>query len=331
MSEHNLTDSFGRTHDYLRISLTERCNLRCTYCMPENGIVLRDKAEFMTAEETLAIAEQFVALGVRKIRLTGGEPLIKRNAELIIRELGKLPIELTLTTNGVLVDRYIDHFLDAGIRQLNVSLDSLQEERFQRITRRSDFQKVIQNIRLLLQEGFEVKINAVLMRGDNDDEIADFIRWTQAEKVHVRFIEFMPFDGNNWQWEQKISYREILQRIVKDFGADAFEPLPARPHDTARNFRMHGAPGTFGIISTVTNPFCDTCNRIRLTADGKVKNCLFSNEEVDLLTAYRAGEDLEPLIRTAILSKKKERAGHPLFTDENVGGLQNRSMTSIGG
>lgn len=331
MSTPQLSDTFGRVHDYLRISLTERCNLRCTYCMPEDGVVLRDKAEFMTAEETIAIAQQFVDLGIRKIRLTGGEPLIKRNAELIIRELGKLPVELTLTTNGVIVNRFIDSFHAAGIRTLNVSLDTLHEERFQKITRRTDFHRVKKNIHLLLDEGFEVKINVVLMRNENDDEIIDFVRWTQKEKVHVRFIEFMPFDGNNWQWEQKISYREILDRVEAQFGLDSFQMLPAKAHDTARNFRMNNAPGTFGIISTVTNPFCDSCNRIRLTADGKVKNCLFSNEEVDLLSAHRKGEPLEALIRTAILDKKKERAGHPLFTNENVDLLQNRSMTTIGG
>lgn len=327
----NLVDSFGRTHDYLRISLTERCNLRCTYCMPEEGIQLRDKAEFMTAEETIAIAKTFVDLGVKKIRLTGGEPLIKRNAEMIIRALGDLPIELTLTTNAVLVDRFIQIFKDAGIRSINVSLDSLDESRFNQISRRNEFQRIRKNIDLLLQEGFEVKINAVLMRGENEQEIADFIAWTQREAVHVRFIEFMPFDGNNWHWDKKISYNEILQAVATHFGPESFEALPGKAHDTARNFRMTNAPGTFGIISTVTNPFCDSCNRIRLTADGKVKNCLFSNDEVDLLRAYRQEENLEKLIRTAILQKKKARAGHPPFTDKSVEDLHNRSMISIGG
>ncbi len=326
-----LIDTFGREHDYLRISLTERCNLRCFYCMPEEGVQLRDKAEFMTAEETIAIAKTFVDLGIRKIRLTGGEPLIKRNAELIIRALGELPVELTLTTNGVLVDRYLECFKDAGIRSVNVSLDSLIQERSDRISRRNYFSLVRRNIDLLLSEGFEVKINAVIIRGENDDEIADFVRWTTKDAVHVRFIEFMPFDGNNWNWEKKVSYREIMHVVDEAFGSDAYTSLPGKPHDTARNFQLHDAPGTFGIISTVTNPFCDTCNRIRLTADGKVKNCLFSNEEINLLKAHREGQPINTLIRDAILAKKEERAGHPPFTDENVSQLRNRAMITIGG
>lgn len=331
MSAGKLQDTFGRVHDYLRISLTERCNLRCFYCMPEEGIQLRDKAEFMTAEETIAIAQTFVNLGVKKIRLTGGEPLIKRNAGVIMEALGKMPVELTLTTNGVLVDRYIDDFRKAGLHSINVSLDSLDPDRFNRISRRSYFTQIRQNIDLLLREGFHVKINVVVMRHDNDHEIADFVEWTLREPVHVRFIEFMPFDGNNWNWGKKVSYREILDAVNARFGENSYAQLEPGKNDTSRNFALHHAPGTFGIISTVTNPFCDTCNRIRLTADGKVKNCLFSHEETDLLTAYRSGQNLEALIRQSIFDKKAARAGHPLFTDETVGALKNRSMTTIGG
>ena len=211
----NITDRFGRVHDYLRISLTERCNLRCFYCMPEEGIELRDKSEMMTAEELLFIAKTFVDLGIKKIRLTGGEPLIKKDAELIIRELGKLPIELAITTNAVIVHRFIDVFKEAGIKAVNVSLDSLDEDRFNSISRRNYFKEIKKNIDLLTANDFHVKINVVVIRGVNDDEIIDFVQWSKNENVHIRFIEFMPFDGNNWNTEKKVSYKEIL-KIVEE-------------------------------------------------------------------------------------------------------------------
>ena len=198
----NIVDTFGRVHDYLRISLTERCNLRCFYCMPEDGIQLRDKAEFMTTEELIFIAKKFVALGVKKIRLTGGEPLIRKDFADIIRQLGELPVELTITTNAVLVDKYIDDIKSAGVKSINVSLDSLKEERFNMISRRSYYTKIRENIDLLIKNDFHVKINIVLIKGTNDDEIIDFVNWTIREKIQIRFIEFMPFDGNNWNWEK---------------------------------------------------------------------------------------------------------------------------------
>jgi molybdenum cofactor biosynthesis protein A len=327
----NIVDKFGRTHDYLRISLTERCNLRCFYCMPEEGIQLRDKSEFMSGEELLDIAKTFVDLGVKKIRLTGGEPLIKKNAEHIIRELGKLPIELGITTNAVIVDRFIDVFKEAGIKSVNVSLDSLKEERFNEISRRGYFTNIMKNINLLLENDFYVKINVVVIKGVNEDEVADFIEWTRNTPVHVRFIEFMPFDGNNWNWEKKVSYKEILESATSKFGEDHLYKIEDQPNDTSRNFRLLEAKGTFAIISSVTNPFCDTCNRIRLTADGKIKNCLFSEEESDLLSAYRSNLPIEPIIRKAIASKHKERGGLLNFSNEEVSQHKNRSMTSIGG
>ena len=326
-----IIDTFGRIHDYLRISLTERCNLRCFYCMPEEGVAPREKSEFMTAEELIEIAKIFISLGIKKIRLTGGEPLIKKDASLIIKELGKLPVELAITTNGVLVDRFIDVMLEAGISAVNVSLDSLKEEQFNQISKREYFQKIMKNIDLLLKNNFKVKINAVLIKGVNDEEITDFIEWTRNSKIHVRFIEFMPFDGNNWDWEKKVSYDEILQTAEIKFGTENIHKLPDEPNKTSRNFKIANALGTFGIISTVTNPFCDSCNRIRLTADGKIKNCLFSQSETDLLKFHRANLPLAPIIAEAIASKQKERGGNGEFNNETVKTLNNRSMIRIGG
>jgi len=331
INQNNIIDRFGRTHDYLRISLTERCNLRCFYCMPEDGIQLRDKSEFMSAEELIDIAKTFVSLGVKKIRLTGGEPLIKKNVEFIIRELGKLPVELAITTNAVIVDRYINIMKESGIKSVNVSLDSLKEERFNGISRRNYFTKIKDNIDLLVQNNFHVKINAVIIRGTNDDEIIDFINWTKNTPIHVRFIEFMPFDGNKWNWEKKVSYKEIIEKAISHFSEEKLEKVVDQPNDTSRNFRLLNSKGTFGIISSVTNPFCDTCNRIRLTADGKIKNCLFSNSEIDLLSLHRNGSEIIPAIREAVSLKEKERAGLGEFNNEMVAELQNRSMITIGG
>lgn len=328
-----LIDRFGRRHDYLRISLTERCNLRCTYCMPEEGIVLRPRSHFMRTHEVLALAETFVGLGVRKIRLTGGEPLVRKDAAEVIRGLGKLPVELAITTNGVLLDRFLDVFEEAGLRSVNISLDSLRADRMAVISRRDYFQRTVDNIALAQERGFQLKVNMVVMRGVNDDEVTDFIEWTRKEPLHVRFIEFMPFNGNRWEWDKGFSAEEILSRALAHFGPGGYRRIVDRPHDTARNYRLTGGAGTFAVISSVTNPFCDTCNRIRLTADGKLKNCLFGHQETDLLSALRAGEDVRPLITESVLNKKAVRGGMDSFRKLADGGLHgtNRSMVAIGG
>ena len=326
-----IIDKFGRVHDYLRISLTERCNLRCFYCMPEEGVPLKEKSKFMSSSELIEIAKVFVSMGVKKIRLTGGEPLVKKDAAEIIRELGKLPIELAITTNAVNVDQFIDVLKEAGVKSINVSLDTLDETRFKEITKRDYYTKVRNNIDLLLEHDFHVKINVVVIRGVNDDEITDFVEWTMNSSVHVQFIEFMPFDGNNWNWDKKVSYNEIFQRISDHFGERQLLKIEDGPNDTARNFKLIESKGNFGIISSVTNPFCDTCNRIRLTADGKIKNCLFSQSETDLLTLHRENVNLEPVIRAAIDAKSKERGGNDDFNDESASKFKNRSMITIGG
>ena len=328
-----LVDNFGRVHDYLRISLTERCNLRCFYCMPEEGIALREKSVFMSAEETFEIAKEFVSMGIKKIRLTGGEPLIKKNISKILHDLSGLNVELAITTNGILVDQYINDFKNTGLRAINVSLDSLDEKNFERISRRNYFQRIVSNIHLLVKEGFQTKINVVVMRGVNDHEIIDFVNYTRDLPVQIRFIEFMPFDGNNWNWNKKVSYKEIMQLVQSEFGFDDIENLPSKPNDTTKNFRIKNYNGSFGVISSVTNPFCDSCNRIRLTADGKIKNCLFSQSETDLLTAFRQGESIRPLIIDTILHKKKSRGGIDSFENPDNHKLfqSNRSMTTIGG
>ena len=279
-----LTDSFGRDHTYLRISLVERCNLRCSYCMPEEGVLLSPKSHLMTYEEIHTIAKIFVANGVTKIRLTGGEPLIRKDIPIILEKLSSLPIELSITTNAVIVDKFIDTLKINGVKSINVSLDSLDKEKFKHITRRDEFEKVYNNILLLVDEGFKVKVNAVLIKGFNDNEIIDFINFTKYLPISFRFIEFMPFDGNKWNMEKMVSYNDVMQYVNAAFSEEQIERLQDAPNDTSKNYKIKGYRGSFAIISSVTNPFCDTCNRLRLTADGQLKNCLFSSSESDILT-----------------------------------------------
>lgn len=327
-----MIDQFNRIHDYLRISLTERCNLRCTYCMPEEGIVLRPRSEFMNKNEVFQIASKFVGLGVKKIRLTGGEPLVRKDAKEIIEMLSKLPIELAITTNGVLVDKFIDTFKQTGLRSINVSLDSLAYEKIDKISRRNFSSTILSNIDLLLKENFHVKLNAVIIKGANDDELIDFIEFTKEKNIHYRFIEFMPFDGNKWDWSNGISFKEMMSKIENAYGA-AVEKIGDGKNDTAKNYKIKGYAGTFAVISSVTNPFCDTCNRLRLTADGKLKNCLFSNSETDLLTNLRNGVEITPLILESVWNKKAKRAGMDSFEEFSDSTLNqnNRSMVKIGG
>ncbi|TDE02982.1 GTP 3',8-cyclase MoaA [Flavobacterium sandaracinum] len=328
-----MQDSHGRGHGYLRISITENCNLRCTYCMPAEGIALTPKAHLMTADEIITIAQTFVNLGVNKIRLTGGEPLVRKDAAAIIQRLGKLGVELTLTTNGILVHDFIDTFKEAGVTTLNVSIDSLQEEKFNQITRRNYFDKFWKNLELLDANGFQLKLNVVVIKGFNDNEIVDFIELTKERNIQIRFIEFMPFDGNQWNKDKLVSYAEILTQVNYNYSAEKVERMTDKPNDTAKNHKIASYKGSFSVISSVTNPFCSTCNRIRLTADGKLKNCLFSNTETSLLDTLRAGGDIEPLIYQNIKSKFAMRGGMDDDTKFQNPKLfsQNRSMIKIGG
>jgi len=328
-----LQDKFGRQHTYLRISLTELCNLRCTYCMPAEGIQLSPKFHIMTYDEVYTLAKTFVDYGVTKIRLTGGEPLVRKDADVILKKLATLPVELSITTNAVIVDRFIDVFKSCGIHNINVSLDSLNNKKFKQITRRNDFEKVYKNIMLLVNEGFNVKLNAVLIKGFNDNEIIDFIQLSKNLPVSVRFIEFMPFDGNKWDKEKMVSYAEVMAYVNDNFKPEDVIRLQDAPNDTSKNYQIKGYKGSFAIISSVTNPFCDSCNRIRLTANGKLKNCLFSATESDLLTPLRQGQNIEPIIQKAIQSKYKVRGGMDTLKklEEPKLHSQNRSMITIGG
>lgn len=302
--------------------------------MPAQGIPLSPKSHIMTYDEVYEIAKKFVALGVTKIRITGGEPLVRKDVEVVLRKLATLPVELSITTNGVLIDKYMTVFKECNIRKLNISIDSLNTEKFNNITRRKDFDKVMHNIQLFTQDDFfKIKLNCVLMKDFNENEITDFIELTKNLNTNVRFIEFMPFDGNQWNLDKLVSYENIINKADDHFGKEQLLRLTDAPNDTSKNYQIKGYLGSFAIISTVTNPFCDSCNRIRLTANGKLKNCLFSDGETDLLATLREGGNIEQPIRIAVLSKQKTRGGMDTqlkFTSDEHRN-ENRSMIAIGG
>ena len=334
MSEAPLVDRFGRRHTYLRLSLTERCNLRCQYCMPAEGVPLAPREHILTTPEIVRLARLFVDLGVDKIRLTGGEPLVRKDAEDVAEALGDLGLRsLALTTNGLLLERKLDRFHHAGLSHLNISLDTLRPDRFHTLTRRPGLEKVLAAIDLALDYGYadeRLKINCVVMRGINDDELVDFVAWTADLPIEVRFIEYMPFDGNGWASDTLVPYREMRGRIEAEF---ELIPLDDGPHETARTFRAPGHAGRVGFIASMTAPFCAGCNRLRVTADGALKVCLFGAAEVSLRDRMRAGAtdaDLVATIRAAVQRKAEAHAGIDGIA-EAARQAGNRPMILIGG
>lgn len=325
-----LFDTYNRIHDYLRISLTDNCNFRCSYCMPEEKIQCLPSSRLMQKEEIFSLANIFVRLGIKKIRLTGGEPLLRKDFGEIYSDLAQLPVTLTLTTNGFWLDKYIDLFKNSGLKSLNISIDTLNREKFFAITRRDHLDTVWQNIVMMMNNGFDVKLNTVLMKNVNENELYDFINLTEKWPVHVRFIEFMPFDKNGWNKGKVVAIDDVLPGIYEKYHVTK---LLDEKHDTAKKFKVAGYPGTFAFITTMSQPFCGDCNRLRLTADGKIKNCLFGKEELDLLTALRNGEDVESLIRLSVQRKHAMMGGQfqGSYLDTDAANVHNRSMIKIGG
>lgn len=286
----------------------------------------------MTADEIFSIAKTFTDLGVNKIRLTGGEPLVRLDFDDIIQKLSTLPVSLHMTTNAMLLDQHIDSLVAAGLNHLNISIDSLDENQFLKMTKVDAGKKVKENIELALSKGIHVKLNIVLMRGVNDHEIIELISLARHNPLSVRFIEFMPFNGNDWERNKTIDHDEIIEKVSTYFNEQPIE-LPTKANDTAKNYTLKEFKGDFGIIGTVTKPFCESCNRIRLTADGKLKNCLFASHEPDILTPLREGKEILPIITETIQSKAKARGGmetNSAFETESQS-HKNRSMIAIGG
>jgi cyclic pyranopterin phosphate synthase len=298
--------------------------------MPDENYIHTPSQRMMQTHEIKELARIFAGLGVKKIRLTGGEPLLHRDAAEIILSLSQLPVKLTLTTNGTRLAEFIDVLRMASVKSINISLDTLKPDTFNIITRRNQHSRVLDYIYLAIESGMHIKINVVVMKGLNDNEINDFVRWTRDTPVHVRFIEFMPFSGNRWTSNKVMTWQQMMDVIGQEF---SFIPLQGNKHDTAKKYMVPGHAGTFAVISPMSAPFCSDCNRMRLTSDGKMKNCLFSKGETDLLTPLRNGKDITALIRQSVLDKAERLGGQFSETFEMIeaNDLTNRSMISIGG
>ncbi|OTB08619.1 hypothetical protein M426DRAFT_316632 [Hypoxylon sp. CI-4A] len=307
-----LTDTFHRQHDYLRISLTERCNLRCVYCMPEEGVPLSPPKELLTTPEIIMLSSLFVSQGVNKIRLTGGEPTIRKDILSLMQQIGALrPYglrELCLTTNGIALHRKLEGMVEAGLTGVNLSLDTLDPWQFQIMTRRKGFDAVMKSIERVFElnkhgAGIKLKINAVVMRGINDREIIPFVEMTREKDVEVRFIEYMPFDGNKWNKGKMYSYAEMLDHIRENF--PGLEKVQDHKNDTSKTYKVPGFVGRIGFITSMTHNFCGTCNRLRITSDGNLKVCLFGNTEVSLRDILRESNGGEPIHEEAYEAMKK--------------------------
>lgn len=325
-----LTDTFNRRHTYLRISLTEKCNLRCEYCMPEEGVKLTPRDEILTADEIVRLAKLFVSHGVNKIRLTGGEPTVRPDILEIMQELGQIPgLEtIGMTSNGIGVPRKLPDLVEAGLNRLNLSLDTLQEHKFTLITRRKGFSQVMRTMDLALELGLApLKINCVVMRGKNEEELCDFVDLVKDKPIDVRFIEFMPFGGNKWRKDVLVPYTEMIQIIQQRH--PELKRVETEPNDTARSYKCDGYEGTVSFITSMSKAFCSSCNRLRITADGNLKVCLFGNTEQSLRDRLREGmtdEELATVVQAAVLRKKAAHAGM-----DNLVNMENRPMILIGG
>jgi GTP 3',8-cyclase len=327
-----LLDSYNRTINYLRISLTDRCNLRCVYCMPEQGVPKLIHEDILTYEELLRLARLSVGLGIEKIRLTGGEPLVRKNIGDLIKALGEIPgiRDISLTTNGVLLAEQARGLWEAGVKRINISLDTLDPQNFSRITRFGFFNQVWEGIQEAERIGFSpIKINVVALRGINDDEILDFGRLSCEKPYHIRFIEFMPVGTENgWSAERFLSSEDILKKLQV---LGPLFPINGQGLDgPAKRMSYAGARGEIGLISPISEHFCPSCNRLRLTAEGRLRVCLFSDDETDLRTLLRNGAsdtELESVIRGTISRKPKE---HPIQMNPLPRKCQ-RQMSKIGG
>jgi cyclic pyranopterin phosphate synthase len=322
-------DSYGRRVSYLRISLTDACNLRCVYCMPEQ-MTFRPRHELMTDEEILYLVRVGASLGVNKIRLTGGEPTIRPNLLEIVRGIAETPgiQDLAMTTNAILLDKLAQPLAEAGLKRVNVSIDTLDPEKFRRITRWGEIDDVWRGIRAVEAAGLTpLKLNCVVVRHFNEDDIIDLARLTLENDWEVRFIEMMPFgEISDFQQSNVVSFREIRERVEAVFGP--LEEVGYDYVDPSRPFRIPGAMGALGFISSVTEPFCQGCGRVRLTADGKLRLCLLRDDEVDLLTPLRAGADFEELRRLMRDGAYHKPWGHGLALGQYA---DNRAMNQIGG
>lgn len=324
-----LVDGFGRVHSDLRVSLTDRCSLRCTYCMPADGLPWLPGSQMLTTAELIRLVRVAVDCGVTSVRLTGGEPLLRPDVVTVVKQVAAMGVEVSMTTNGLRLPALAAPLRDAGLHRVNISLDTLDRETFKRLTHRDRLVDTLAGIRAAQVAGLEpVKVNTVLLRGVNDHEAADLLRWAIGEGVRLRFIEQMPLDPQHgWRRDEMVTAEEILASLTgSGFG---LKPLPDDSPAPARLWEVNGGLATVGIIASVTRPFCGTCNRLRLTADGQWRNCLFAHGETDLRSALRVGADDLELAHMMADGVASKRAGHGI--DDLVFLQPPRPMSAIGG
>jgi len=339
--ESMLTDTYNRVHNYLRISLIEKCNLRCQYCMPEEGTTLQPSSKLLTTSELQNLTKLFIESGVTKVRLTGGEPLLRKDLAEVIEYINTFQTveSIGITTNGITLSRELPKLIQAGLTHVNISLDTLDSSRFQTITRRNGYTKVLQSIKdsmNLLQPNNErrVKVNCVVMKGINDDEIVNFCNLLSEEEkpLDIRFIEWMPFYNNKWNTDRLVNYREMLERIEGYYGT-SLTRLEDAPNDTTKWFGLGNPNRRIGFITSMSDHFCNTCNRLRITADGQLKVCLFGEQEINLRALMRQNvdeDDLRLIVEASVKSKYFKLGGFK-SGEEIALKNSNRAMTLIGG
>ncbi len=327
-----LHDNRGRTITSFRVSITDRCNLRCRYCMPEDGVPTIEHADILRYEEIERLIRIALRLDITKVRITGGEPLVRIGALEFLERLGKIEElqTLTLTTNGILLNTFAERLRAANVAYVNISLDTLDRQKFRDLTQRDHIDAVLQGIRTATRTGFtKVNVNVVSLRGYNDDEVFDFVTFADTYNVNVRFIEYMPFSGNGWQREHFLASSELKQRLEQRY---ALIPLNGDPTAASRNYRIEGLRGSIGFISPVSQRFCDVCNRLRLTADGFLRPCLHGPIEIDVKGPLRRGasdDELAELFREAV--RQKPDSHHNFSGSRDTSGEQGRAMVRIGG
>ena len=351
VSTRRLIDSFGRVHNNLRISVTDRCNIRCFYCMPADNVEFMPKENLLSFEEIERVVRIGTALGIDRVRLTGGEPLVRRDLHVLVRKLAASPgiSDIGLTTNGILLEEQAQDLRDAGLKRLNISLDALDPEIFRKVTRREGYDRVLAGIQAARDVGFSpIKLNAVSVRGLTEDQIIPFGKLARETDTIVRFIEFMPLDADSqWQRDKVLFAHEIMGRLEAEFGAlraidspvstlvhagtttSLLTQADAATHAPAQDYEFADGKGRIGLIASVSQPFCSSCNRFRLTADGRLRNCLFSHDETDIKQFLRSDSADESIAEAMLNSIAAKKEGHEINTARFI--QPDRPMYSIGG
>lgn len=329
-----LYDQYQRKHDYLRLSITDRCNLRCVYCMPKGGMTFFPRDQVLSQDEIIQLVKNFVALGITKVRLTGGEPLVRRDVVEIVRRIHEIPEieDISMTTNGLYLSRKAHELREAGLDRLNISLDTFKPEVYKQITRGGNIRQVQMGIAAAAKEGFkQIKLNVVLIKGQNDDEVLDFIRYTKDHNVNVRFIEFMPIGNSEEAWSSEfVSLANVFDQC-KAAGID-YRPIRLPGNGPSDNYQIPGYQGSFGLIHPISGRFCENCNRLRITADGYIKACLYWNEEINVRETIGDFEKFRQVIQQALDNKPLNHEMALSDTDQIVHEAPTwRHMSQIGG